>query len=106
MAGFPRDSIYADFSSRLSAPQSWRQAPGLGGYSGSDALPRDAASAPRRFSVVNARVRTFAAAAFAILLALAASTRAYSANSSAKPASQTPPSVDLIVIDGSINPAI
>jgi membrane-bound serine protease (ClpP class) len=51
---------------------------------------------------VNARLRLFVAVAFAIALALVASTRSYSANSSVK----SPPSVDLIVIDGSINPAV
>lgn len=54
---------------------------------------------------MNARVNSFASVALAIALALAASTRSYSANSLPKPAS-TPPWVQLIAIDGSINPAV
>ena len=54
---------------------------------------------------MNARVNSLALAAFAVALALAASTRSYSANSLSKPAAP-PPSVQLITIDGSINPAV
>jgi membrane-bound serine protease (ClpP class) len=54
---------------------------------------------------VNARVNSIALAAFAVVLALAASTRSYSANSAPKQAAP-PPWVQLITIDGSINPAV
>lgn len=54
---------------------------------------------------MNARANWLVVAAFALTLALAASTRSYSANSAPRPAS-TPPWVQLISIDGSINPAV
>jgi len=53
---------------------------------------------------VNARLRAFVGAAFVVALALAASTTTYSASPSPNPLSK-PPWVQLIVIDGSINPA-
>ncbi len=53
---------------------------------------------------MNARLRAFVGAAFAVALALAASTSTYSASPSPNPLSK-PPWVQLIVIDGSINPA-
>ena len=53
---------------------------------------------------MNARARALAGAAFAVALALAISTSTYSASPSPNPLSK-PPWVQLIVIDGSINPA-
>jgi membrane-bound serine protease (ClpP class) len=53
---------------------------------------------------VNARVRALAAATFAVVLALATSNATYSASPSPNPLSK-PPWVQMIVIDGSINPA-
>ena len=53
---------------------------------------------------MNPRVRVFAAAAFAFALALATSNATYSASPSPNPLSK-PPWVQMIVIDGSINPA-
>ena len=53
---------------------------------------------------MNARLRAMVGAAFAVALALGASERTYSASPSPNPAAK-PPWVQLIVIDGSINPA-
>jgi membrane-bound serine protease (ClpP class) len=53
---------------------------------------------------VNARLRAFVGAAFVVALAIAASNATYSASPSPNPLSK-PPWVQLIVIDGSINPA-
>ena len=53
---------------------------------------------------MNPRVRVFAAAAFAFALALATSNATYSASPFPNPLSK-PPWVQMIVIDGSINPA-
>ena len=53
---------------------------------------------------MNARLRAFVGAAFAVALAAVPSTSTYSASPSPNPLSK-PPWVQLIVIDGSINPA-
>src|SRR5208283_3738505 len=66
LAKLSRHSIHADVSSGVPAAHAQRQAAGVGGYSGSDEISRDADSAPRRFAVVRARTRLLVVAMLAI----------------------------------------